>query len=318
MKKLLLSLVGALSLLSSDFLFAQDPEFTQYYANPLYLNPAFAGTNLCPRIITNYRNQWPSISGTFVTYNVSLDKNVDLLHGGVGLMVTEDRAGQGTLNSVMGSAIYSYQLNVSKEFSLRFGGQASFMQKTLDKSRLTFGDQIDPKRGFVYSTAENITTPQVHYVDFSAGLLAYSKRYFLGAAVHHLTQPQEAFIGTNSPLPMKITAHAGAVIPLEGKSGNASFSPNVLYQYQGRFQQLCLGMYFNKGPIVGGLWYRGNDAAIGLIGVQYGIFKFGYSYDFTISKLSNSTAGSHEISLAMNFACSPKEKKFRTVSCPSF
>ena len=40
---------------------AQDPEFTQFYANPLYLNPAFAGSARCPRIVMNYRNQWPGM-----------------------------------------------------------------------------------------------------------------------------------------------------------------------------------------------------------------------------------------------------------------
>ena len=41
---------------------AQDPQFTQFYANPLYLNPAFAGTARCPRLVMAYRNQWPSLS----------------------------------------------------------------------------------------------------------------------------------------------------------------------------------------------------------------------------------------------------------------
>ena len=34
---------------STHIAFAQDPAFSQFYANPLYLNPAFAGTNDCPR-----------------------------------------------------------------------------------------------------------------------------------------------------------------------------------------------------------------------------------------------------------------------------
>ena len=42
----------------SENAFAQDPSFTQFYANPLYLNPAFAGTARCPRLNLNYRNQW--------------------------------------------------------------------------------------------------------------------------------------------------------------------------------------------------------------------------------------------------------------------
>ena len=46
---------------------AQDPIFTQFYSNPVYLNPAFSGTNKCPRFVMNYRNQWPSFPGAFVT-----------------------------------------------------------------------------------------------------------------------------------------------------------------------------------------------------------------------------------------------------------
>ena len=50
---------------------AQDPEFTQYYANPLFLNPAFAGSDRCPRMVMSYRNQWPAMSGNYVTQAVS-------------------------------------------------------------------------------------------------------------------------------------------------------------------------------------------------------------------------------------------------------
>ncbi|MDP6908597.1 MAG: type IX secretion system membrane protein PorP/SprF, partial [Flavobacteriales bacterium] len=69
---------------SVDEAFAQDPQFTQFYANPLYLNPAFAGSKRCPRVIMNYRNQWPAISGTFVTYSASFDMDINALHGGLG------------------------------------------------------------------------------------------------------------------------------------------------------------------------------------------------------------------------------------------
>ena len=58
--------------------FAQDPTFTQFYANPLYLNPAFAGSNKCPRISMNYRNEWPNLSGNYVTYSASYDKYVNI------------------------------------------------------------------------------------------------------------------------------------------------------------------------------------------------------------------------------------------------
>src|SRR5690606_27230107 len=72
---------------------AQDPQFTQFYANPLYLNPAFAGTARCPRVVMNYRNQWPALTGTFVTTSASYDQHVDGMMGGLGRLVTHDQAG---------------------------------------------------------------------------------------------------------------------------------------------------------------------------------------------------------------------------------
>jgi type IX secretion system PorP/SprF family membrane protein len=309
--------LGLISTVGLGDLFAQDPEFTQFYANPLYLNPAFAGTARCPRVCFNYRNQWPGISGTFVTYSASYDQHIDAIGGGVGLIMTNDRAGQATINTTNISGIYSYQLNVSREFSIKMGLQATFMQKSVDWTKLNFGDMIDPRRGFIYNTNEVPGVTNKTNVDFSAGVLGYSRKYFFGFAVHHITEPDEGFLGT-SKLPMKYTGHAGAVIPLGGKYSESSISPNILFQKQQDFQQLNLGVYVTKGPIVGGVWYRNADSFILLVGFQQDLFKFGYSYDVTISKLTNATAGSHELSFQMQFQCKPKKKKFRTISCPSF
>jgi type IX secretion system PorP/SprF family membrane protein len=213
--------------------------------------------------------------------------------------------------------MYSYQLNINREFSMKFGFQATYFQKSIDWSKLTFGDMIDERRGFVYNTNEVPGQSKKANIDLSAGLLGYSKRYFFGFAAHHLTQPDEGLIGT-SKLPMKFTVHAGAVLPVGEKGNQTTISPNVLYQKQQDFQQLNLGVYVNRGSIVGGLWYRNQDSFIALIGFTQHYFKVGYSYDVTVSKLTNATAGSHEISFSLQFECKPKKKKFRTVSCPSF
>jgi type IX secretion system PorP/SprF family membrane protein len=299
---------------------AQDPEFTQFYANPLYLNPAFAGTARCPRLVMNYRNQWPALSGTFVTTSASYDQHVESISGGLGLLVTRDNAGRGTLTTTMVSGIYSYQQAISRKFSLKAGFQVSYFQKALDWSKLTFGDQIDDRRGFIYNTQEIPRGGTVNNVDFSAGLLGFSDVFYVGAAVHHLTEPNESLIVGNSPLPMKFTGHAGAVIPLDKKNrySETNISPNVLYRRQGEFQQLNLGVYVNKGPLVGGVWYRFNDSFIALVGIQTDVIRFGYSYDVTTSDLTTSNAGSHEVSLSVQFDCRPKRSKFRTISCPSF
>lgn len=312
---------------------AQDPEFTQFYANPLYLNPAFAGSMRCPRVALNYRNQWPAIQGTYVTYSASYDQHVEAIAGGLGFIVTSDQAGQGILKTTNFSVIYSYFLPVTNTFSLKAGFQAGFGQKSVDWNRLTFGDMIDPKQGFFQQTSEAQPNTTVSYPDFSAGLLGYSKLFFIGASAHHLLEPDQAFSSGPSPLPMKISVHTGAIIPMgssgpkrrpsRGRRGSnalpeSSISPNILYRRQGDFQQLNLGMYVTKGPIVGGLWYRNADAFIVLFGFQTPNFRFGYSYDVTISKLSNASAGSHELSATVQFDCRPKKKRFVPVNCPSF
>lgn len=302
--------------------FAQDPEFTQFYANQLYLNPAFAGTKRCPRIVMNYRDQWPGISGTYITTAVAYDQHVESLSGGLGLMVTNDEAAN-TLKTTRVSAIYSYQLKVNRKFSVRTGVEATFFQKSLDWSKLTFGDMIDDRRGFVYQTGDVPRGGSRSGIDVSAGILGFSDMFFFGFAAHHLSQPDESLIKGASKLPMKLTGHAGAIIPLAGGASkyqekDALISPNILFRQQEKFTQLNMGLYVKKGPLVGGVWYRNKDAFITLVGLQTEAFKIGYSYDLTISKLSIVTGGAHEISMTINFRCKPKRRTFRTISCPSF
>lgn len=121
---------------------AQDASFSQYYGNPLYLNPALAGSKICPRLTLNYRNQWPGIPATFVTYSATYDQFIDVVSGGVGLMVvSEDMAG-GALKSTSASGIYSFRLNVTKDLTLNAGFQGTYIQNKLDWDKFIFEDQL--------------------------------------------------------------------------------------------------------------------------------------------------------------------------------
>jgi type IX secretion system PorP/SprF family membrane protein len=321
-----------LILLIGSNLRSQDPQFSQFYANPLYLNPAFTGSNICPRMVLNYRNQWPSIPGTFVTYNASYDQYFDAISGGLGLMVTADNQGQGIISTTTLNALYAYSTDLTSNLSLKAGFEASYFWEKLDFNKLTFGDQIDPRYGFVYNTNEKPPDNNLkNSIDFSAGLLLYSEKFFCGFAANHVTQPNIGFY-SQSPLPIKYTFHIGGVFPLEG-GGNGlarnengpTISPNLLYQRQQDFQQVNVGLYVNKFPFVGGLWYRQSvgekaypDAAIILLGLETGMMRFGYSYDITISKLTLASGGAHEISFALRFGCPPQKKKIRVINCPTF
>ena len=324
--------LGFVMLLSIGALQAQDPHFSQFYANPLYLNPAFAGSNVCPRLVMNYRNQWPSIPGSYVTYNASFDMHFNSLGGGLGLIVTSDRQGEGVLTTQQAALIYSVRIRVSREFFIKAGMQAGFFQKSLDFNKLTFGDQIDAKWGFSNPTQEQ-APPGGQYstsdVDFAAGILGYSKKFFVGFAAHHLVSVNEAFIaGNESYLPMKLTGHFGMKIPLTAAGRNRLrpsdpiLSPNIMFMQQGLFHQLNYGLYFQQQPFVIGLWYRhffeGSDAIIALVGFEYDKFKFGYSYDITVSDLGAATGGAHEISMGLKFNCPQRRVRLHEISCPSF
>jgi type IX secretion system PorP/SprF family membrane protein len=124
-----------------------------------------------------------------------------------------------------------------------------------------------------------------------------------------------------SPLPMRFTGHAGAEIPIGKKSayGNKlTISPNVIFRYQKGFMEMNIGSYVKYDMFTFGAWLRNRDAFILLVGMQFNKFKIGYSYDITVSKLTNQSGGAHEISLGISLKCNDRKVAFRTLSCPSF
>lgn len=325
----LFALLAIISLGLSTTAMAQDPAFTQFYANPLYLNPAMAGSANCPRIAMNYRNQWPGLKSEFISSSISIDKNVEALNGGVGLHVINDYQSEGILSSTQVSAIYSYQLQVSRKLTVLSGVQASYQQRVLDKSKLQFGDQIDPHYGFVYPTEENLDlfADDVSYADVSLGLMAFTKKFFFGIAMHHITEPEDAFI-EQSVLPRRLTVHTGANFAV-GRARNMGLvmdgpyiTPNLLYMKQSGAEQLNVGMSLTNESVSGGLYYRSNftnpDAFLVVLGYENNGIRFGYSYDYTVSQLAGVSGGSHEVSVTMQLACRDKRKKLKAIKCPKF
>ena len=302
--------------------YAQDPTFTQFYANPLYLNPAFAGSHGCPRFSLNYRNEWPNLTGNYVTSSASYDQYFKNISGGIGILATNDQQGKGTIQTSMIGLLYSYHVKVSRKFTLMFGTRASWYQKTLDWDKLTFGDMIDPRKGFIYQTSDVPRGGKRGFFDASAGVVGYGKNFFAGLAVYHLNEPNESMIIGKSTLPMRFTAHMGANINIGRNSkfeNGTSIMPNIIYQYQQSFQELCIGTYIKHNVFTTGIWFRNKDAFIISVGINSENFRIGYSYDVTISKLNNGLShGSHEVSMGLNLKCKNKPVSFKTISCPSF
>ena len=306
---------------------AQDPHFSQYYANPLYLNPAFAGVDKCPTLHLNYRNQYPTL-GVYNTFSASYDQYVQGLNGGLGFLAMRDEAAQGSLSLTEFSAIYSYHLQVNRKFTLLSGFQATFRQRSLDWANLTFPDMIDPFYGFVKPTNEIPPTNTINnHLDLSVGFLGYTEKWYLGAVAHHLTEPNEAFL-SNEKLPLKFTAHGGVTFAL-GRKRLYNSTENLMiihavYQAQSTARQFTGGISFNRGPITGGLALRHGsfnpDAVIIIIGIapEKQPWTVGYSYDYTISDFTNVTGGAHEISLSYKFPCRVRKQGIKPIKCPKF
>ncbi len=300
---------------------AQDPTFTQFYANPVYLNPAFAGADRCPKITLNYRNEWPNLSGNYVTYCASYDVYSKNIKGGLGLIAMHDQQGQATIQTTMVGGIYSYNLKVNNKFYIMFGVKASYFQKFLDWDKLTFGDMIDPRRGFIYQTGDVPRGGRRGFFDATAGIVGFGKNYYFGVAANHLNRPNESMILGDSKLPIRLTAHIGSIIPLGKKLNRKSkttISPNIIYQYQNGFQELNIGTSVTFGLFSSGVWYRSNDAFIVNFGIVTDKFKMGYSYDLTVSKLSSVSGGSHEVSMGIFLPCKVKAKSWSDNPCPKF
>jgi type IX secretion system PorP/SprF family membrane protein len=305
---------------------AQDPQFSQYYANPIYTNPAFAGGSNVGRMGLNYRSQWPNIAGTFRTFSASYDEHFDAISGGIGVIATADEAGLGTLRSVSVSGIYSYQIILSKNLTMRAGIQAGFNQKSIDFSKLTFLDQIKTQQGIVGATGEVPIASNVYYPNFAAGAVIYSTGFYAGFAMHNLNQPKQGFYGSDdSKIAFRYTAHGGLVIPVKKNRDpkkTTNFYPTVLYMQQATTSQINLGAYYNQGPVVFGMYFRQTrenpDALIFLLGLRTQKVKIGFSYDAVLSNVRFGARQSYEVSLGFELKKRVHQKKVRSIRCPEF
>jgi len=311
---------------------AQDPVFSQFFAAPLQINPAFAGTSNAPRVTANYRSQWTNYEGGYQTYAVSYEQSVEALNSGFGIVVMGDDAGDGIYQTTRFAGVYSYRVQFNRKSAIRFAVEAGMLQTALDWDKLVFLDEIDPIQGPSQPSQEQRPANLNNTVlDISAGLLAYGERAYGGLSVKHLNSPDRSLLDINENLgvglPLRLTLHGGWEIPLEqgnNRRGGAFVSPNLLLIKQGEFAQVNGGAYFGFGNFFSGVWYRHTisnaDAAIALAGVKYGVFRMGYSFDFTLNGLGlERTGGTHELSLTINFDDSKeaarKRKRARYNDC---
>ncbi|PSK99219.1 type IX secretion system membrane protein PorP/SprF [Cecembia rubra] len=304
---------------------AQDIQFSQFYAAPIFLNPAFAGSSEMSRFGVNYRNQWPGLDHSLNAYSAYFDHYLFNLNSGIGVIVNGMNETVAGLSTTEIGLAYSYRVQLGFNSFLRFGGQASYFSRDANMNQFIFESQIDRGSGAIGDFGgEQMGLDSRHrYFDYHFGMLFNNEFGWLGLSAHHITQPNISFIDDQiSRWPMKISAHGGLKFDLSGGSVrnymNSTQNQRELvlafnYKHQDPFNQLDLGTQVNLQPIVFGIWYRGlpnignalpnNESLIGLVGVSLGNgLDIGYSYDFTLSRLGQAnTGGAHEVSMRLSF-----------------
>ncbi len=297
---------------------SQDIHFSQYYANPLNLNPALTGNFFGDfRLTTMYRNQAYTISNNpYVTYSGSFDMGLmkkkmryDIF--GVGVVVFSDKAGDGALTtqSAQLSLAYSKTLDAFKKYSLSFGLQGGFLNKRIDFRKLAFESQFDGDGGFDLSlpTGENEANNSIFMPTVTAGVLwkgYFSKKAnaYAGFSVAHINQPKQSFLGDNgSVLSRRYTFHAATDFRF-GKY--VTLTPALLFMSQNTAQQLNIGaaLGYDISDVTTfyfGTWYRWRDAIIPMAALEIYGFRVGLSYDANISKLRPASRGQGAVELSL-------------------
>lgn len=312
---------------------AQDLHFSQYYNSPLSLNPALAGAfNGDVRLMTNYRNQWQSISTPYKTYAFSADmglfkkKTKNSFIGG-GISFTSDKAGTSQLSTNQVNLSIAYHVQVSGYNTISAGIQGGFAQRSINFDNLKWDNQYN---GNSYDaslpTYEANYNANLLYTDFAGGIQwTYTKgeKYATannqlninaGAALFHINQPNISFYSfSNDVLPMKFVIHGSSQIGLN--NSKLSLVPSFLYVQQATLKNIIAGCLFRiklvdksrytnfvKGAALslGGL-YRMGDAVIPVMQLEFAQYSLGITYDINTSGLTYASSGKGGIEISFRF-----------------
>lgn len=313
---------------------AQDPQFSQFYAAPQYLNPALTGNTHQDRIALNYRLQWPSVQPGYETYMFAYDHRFSTVNCGMGGMVLRDKAGTSGLTHTTVALNYSYEARINYKRAVRGGLRMGYSMRGVDPGGYLFADQVI--RDNAAATIEPNMVERISYLDLAGGLMYYSEQFWGGISMNHLNTPnQSLMIDGAAPLAIRTSVNLGYRFPLDGKrlmKTERSMTLASHYKAQGKWDQLDIGFYIDNQRLTAGLWYRGlpgvkayqpgygnSDAVILMAGYETeNQLRFTYSYDITISKMTMHSGGSHEISLIYEWPKKAKNRKHRIVPCPKF
>lgn len=315
---------------------AQDPLFTQYFSAPMAVNPAFTGINEGIRINSQFRMNWINWPTPFKTAQITFESFIPPIKSGIGIRLLTDDAGNGVLKTNQLAVCYAYQLQVNKDWFLRFGFEGGFNQVQFNWGMLFFEDQIDPYTGL--NTSLSVTEiPPVSLnrlePDLGTGFLLFRKNLYAGVSLRHLNRFNQSFWNRSileTGRPMTLSVHAGFDVPVPGRpigKGDVYLSPMILFLSNNQSNLLQLGSSYHIGQFITGFWTRFGglqpiESTFGF-GFKYGIYRFMYTLEIPVDgKGLQRTLGSHEITLSLRFSEAfryiSKKSAQKTLNCFRF
>ncbi|MEZ4904804.1 MAG: PorP/SprF family type IX secretion system membrane protein [Spirosomataceae bacterium] len=290
---------------------AQAPQFSQFYTNPIFQNPALAGDAGAGRFIVNYRNQWQSVGIPYQTMAASFDTYAEDAQVGLGIQLMHDRRGAFMKsNSVAGQVSRQFVLDANSYYRLTPGLQAAWVSNQWNGSDLTFVAQ--------YATGMPDPLAQPDWTDnrlaVSSGLrfdydpqTDHEASYWAGISYHNMGYRNDDWLRERWGLQMGAQFPLGASPFSHGYGRDldreSALSLALQLRRQGVNKQLDVGANLIFSPLLFGLWYRGllvdpkrRDALIGTIGWARDKLLFQASYDLTISSLGTDT-GTFELAV---------------------
>jgi len=287
----------ALLLLVTVPAFAQQ---SQYMFNDYLLNPAVGGSLEYMPISTSIRTQWTGLDDAPTTQTLSAHKKLGERIG-LGGYLYNDVAGPISEKGLQLS--FAYHLPMANEAHLSFGLGGMMFLNSYDVNQLKFEDGEDQA---VQNIEDNSFTPDANF-----GVLYYTDKYKVGISIPQLLQSsvnKDELNQKNNSLVRHYFFHGEYIFNL-----NNSFDiiPSTLIKYASKdplqFDLNVRGLYKKKYWL--GLSYRDQESLVALIGLEYNSFRFGYSYDMTLTDINKHSSGSHEFFLSYNVGKKAKSPK---------
>lgn len=321
-------LAAILMMLAAAFaLRAQDIHFSQVDADPVLLNPAYAGFYQgAGRFGMLYRNQWATVSVPYQTFafsgEVALWRSRNMNSGlSAGLSLFNDHAGTLHYGTTSGhlSLAYYHTINRAATSFLSFGIEGGYAQSGYDPSNAELQDP-----------SETFATQQVGYPLLAAGIAWYWQptgdfHTKVGISARNINRPNISYMGLDSVyLHRRYSFFARAEYRYWQ---SISVLPLFLCQFQGRHREWVYGAdlkwYIEEGgarqiSLRAGVAMRHLDAVIANFMVEYNAFLFTLCYDANISGLSVASGSFGAIEAGMVYRLSKGSRKTKAIKCPVY